>query len=191
MYRNRLAVVLIFCALGSVLMPNEAQAQTRPFKIIGAGVAPDGIPLPGGSGPHSSAGYGAYLGTYTGEGEEETLTATFNDDGTITGTFQSPVPFVFTGANGDQLACYYGNPDFGAETVGTFTLVPVPGLDGWFVALFVAEFVPYAPDCTGIFAGVSGGWIMYATTAPFPLGSTDPVDYSWEGSGSLTFSRGN
>ena len=146
MHRIRLAAVLPLCALAMVLTWSEAQAQvTRPFKIVGAGEGPDGIPLPGNSAPHWADGYGTFLGSYYGQGEVETLTATFNYDGTITGTFQSPVPFVFTGANGDNLACYYGNPDFGASTVGTFTLYPVPGYEGWFVAYWIAEFVPYAP----------------------------------------------
>jgi len=190
MFHNRLAVGLSLCAVALVLAPNQAQAQVKPFKITGGGTAPDGIPLPGGSAPHSAVGHANFLGKYSGEGEVETLTATFNADGTITGTFQSPVPFVFTGANGDDLACYYGNTEHGAENVGTFTLVPVPGLSGWYVAHWVAEFVPFAPDCTGKFQGISGGWIMYATSEPFELGATDPVGYTWEGEGSLTFSEG-
>jgi hypothetical protein len=191
MFRNRLAACLTLFALALVLAPNQAQAQTKPFKIAGGGIAPDGIPLPGGSAPHWAVGNGTFLGKYNGSGEVETLTATFNTDGTVTGTFQSPVAFVFTGANGDNLACYYGNTQFGAQNVGTFTLYPVPGFAGWYVALFIAEFVPYAPDCTGKFQGVSGGWIMYALSEPFALGSTDPVGYAWEGEGSLTFPKGH
>ena len=132
MFRNRLAASLILCALASVLMPNQAQAQVRRFLISGGGTAPDGIPLPvvdGGVGirPHTATGHASFLGDYSGAGEEETLSASFNPDGTITGTFQSPVPFVFTGSDGDQLACYYGNTDYGAENVGTVTLTPVRG----------------------------------------------------------------
>ena len=183
MFRNRLAAGLNRCVpCPGRMAPKQAEAQVKPFKITGGGTAPDGIPLPvidGGSGtaPHSAVGNANFLGKYSGEGEVETLTASFNSDGTVTGTFQSPVPFVFTGANGDILACYYGNTDYGAENVGKFTLVPVPGFGGWYVAFFVAEFVPYDPDCTGKFQGVSGSWIMYAAMSdPFELGSTDPVD---------------
>ena len=175
-----------FCTL------NQAQATSyvqAPLQNHGWGTAPDGIPLPGaGPAPHSAVGNANFLGKYSGEGEVETLTANFNADGTVTGTFHSPVPFMFTGANGDVLACYYGNTDFGADRVGTFTLVPLGG--GWYVAFFIAEFVPYDPDCTGKFQGVSGGWTMFALTDPFELGSTDPVNYVWEGQGSLTFSKG-
>lgn len=56
------------------------------------------------------------------------------------------------------------------------------------VADFIAEFVPQ-PESTGRFAGASGGWIMYAWTEPFVLGSNDPVYYSWEGEGTLTFPK--
>jgi hypothetical protein len=65
-------------------------------------------------------------------------------------------------------ACYYGRTDFGAKNPGTFELVPVPHLGaGWYVAHIVAEFVPYGPECTGEFEGVSGSWIMYATPPHF------------------------
>jgi hypothetical protein len=136
-------------------------------------------------------GTATHLGWYEGEGEVETDTADFHADGTITGEFGSPVPFVFTAADGDELACYYGRTDFGAKNPGTFELVPVPELGpGWYIAHFIAEFVPYDPECTGKFQGVSGSWIMDATTAPFELGSSDPIPYMWEGEGSLTFRNG-
>ncbi|HKI20393.1 MAG TPA: hypothetical protein VKA15_21065 [Isosphaeraceae bacterium] len=192
MFRNRLAAGLTLCALALVLAPNQAQAQVEPFAIIGGGFAPTGIPLPGQPPrPHWAIGGATTLGIYYGQGEVQTDTATFNADGTITGEFASPVPFVFAGAHGDTLACYYGNTDFGATSPGTFELVPVPGRAGWYVAHFVAEFVPYDPECTGKFRGVSGGWIMYATTDPFLLGSSEPLFYWWEGQGSLTFSKGH
>jgi hypothetical protein len=189
MFRKPIVASLAVCALALTLAQSQAVAQEKPFKIDGGGTAPDGIPLPGNSAPHWAVGNGTFLGKYYGQGEVETLTATFNPDGTITGTFQSPVAFVFTAANGDNLACYYGNPDFGAETVGTFTLIPVG--DGTYVAHWIAEFVPYDPLCTGRFQGVTGGWIMYAQSDPFVLGSTDPVNYTWHGEGTLTFPQGN
>jgi len=191
MFRNRLAAGLTVCALALVLAPNQAEAQVKPFKIIGGGIAPMGLPLPGEPGrPHWAVGFATDLGLYYGEGEVETDTVTFNSDGTITGEFGSPVPFVFTGEKGDNLACYYGRTEFGATNPGTFELVPVPHRPGWYVAHFVAEFVPYDPECTGEFQGVSGSWIMYATTEPFELGSSNPSGYVWEGEGSLTFSKG-
>ena len=39
-----------------------AQAQVRPFQIVGAGVAPEGIPLPPNSGPHWAVGEATGLG---------------------------------------------------------------------------------------------------------------------------------
>jgi hypothetical protein len=193
MIRNRHVAILVTCALGLVLLQNRAEAQTRSFSIIGGGLAPKGLPLPG-QAPraHWSIGVGTGLGEYFGDGTVQTDTASFNSDGTITGEFGSGGPYVFTGAKGDQLACFYGRTDYGAESPGTFTLVPVPEYgEGWYVAYFVAEFVPYAPDCTGIFAGVTGGWTMYASTAPFLLGSTEPIAYEWEGQGTLTFADGS
>jgi hypothetical protein len=63
--------------------------------------------------------------------------------------------------------------------------------EGIYIAYFIAQFVPYDPECTGKFAGVSGGWTMYAMTGPFVLGSSNPVAYVWEGTGTLTFARGD
>jgi hypothetical protein len=193
MFANRSIAASIVCTLALALAANRAEAQEKPFKITGGGAGPMGLPLPGEPGrPHWAVGTATHMGLYYGIGEVETDTADFHADGTITGTFGSPVPFVFTGANGDKLACYYGRTDFGAENPGTFELVPVTDLGpGWYVATFVAEFVPYDPDCTGKFQGVTGSWIMVATTAPFVLGSSDPVDYVWDGEGSLTFSHGH
>ena len=57
-------------------------------------------------------------------------------------------------------------------------------------AAWIAEFVPVPGASTGKFAGVTGSWVMYAYSEPFVLGSDDPVDYSWEGEGTLTFQQG-
>jgi hypothetical protein len=54
-------------------------------------------------------------------------------------------------------------------------------------AFFIAEFVAQPDLCTGKFAGVPCSWIMYATTAPFVLGSSDATAYSWHGKGTLKF----
>ena len=193
MFLKRLAAGLTVCTLALVLAPSQATAQDGPFKITGGGTAPNGIPLPGEAPrPHRAVGLATDLGLYYGEGEVQTDTATFHSDGTISGEFGSAVPFVFTGAVGNTLACYYGRTDFGAKQPGTFTLVPVPDLGaGWYVVHFVAEFVPYDPDCTGKFQGVSGSWIMYATTEAFVLGSSDPIGYTWQGEGSLALRNGH
>ena len=100
---------------------------------------------------------------------------------------------MFTGANGEQLVCWYGRTDHGASQPGTFVLTILDVLaDGSLVveAAWIAEFVPVSDQCTGKFAGVTGSWVMYAYSAPFVLGSSDPVDYWWEGEGTLTFKQG-
>jgi len=169
---------------------HSAEAQVKPFKITGEGIAPMGLPLPGQDArPHWIAGNATHLGRHYGEGTVQTDTATFHLDGRITGEFGGGEPFVFTGANGDILSCEYGRTEFGASTPGTFELVPV-GPPGIYVAVFIAEFVPVPAECTGKFAGVTGSWVMYAVTEPFVLGSADPIDYSWEGQGSLKFKKG-
>jgi hypothetical protein len=193
MIRYQRYAILAVCALGLAFGQNQAQAQTIGFQIFGGGYAPKGLPLPGQSPRiHTSTGFGTALGSYTGIGQVETLSADFHANGDITGNFQSPIAYRFTSSNGDVLACYYGNTDFGARKTGTFELIPVPGQPfGVFVAHFLAEFVPYPPECTGKFAGVGGSWMMYAWTEPFVLGSTDPTAYSWHGVGLLKFNQGH
>ena len=165
---NRLVVSLIvLVAVVSWACPT-AHAQVKPFKITGGGVGPLGLPLPGQDPrPHSSVGEATHLGRYTGIGTLRTDSAAFDPaTGHITGEFGSASPYVFTGADGDELVCYYGRTDFGASTPGTFELTIVDVLaDGSLVveALFVAEFVAQPDDCTGKFAGVTGSWIMVAT----------------------------
>jgi hypothetical protein len=69
-------------------------------------------------------------------------------------------------------------------------LIPHPELGaGVYQAFWVAEFVPFLDECTGKFADVRGSWIMYARSAPFVLGSTDPVAYEWHGEGDLDFAN--
>jgi hypothetical protein len=192
MNRIRIKVLLATLLATLVIAGNSANAQVKPFKIVGAGIAPDGIPLPG-QDPrsHWSIGNATHLGKYSGLGAVQTDTnnLVFHSDGSITGEFGSAIPFAFEGANGDVLACHYGRTAFGAQNPGTFELVPT-GDPGVYVAYWVAEFVPYLPDCTGKFAGIEGSWIMYASSEPFQLGGTDPVGYSWEGQGSLKFKQG-
>jgi hypothetical protein len=192
MTRKSLVVAFVACTLALALAQGRVEAQTEHFTIVGGGVAPNGLPFPG-QPPrsHWSVGRATGLAEYSGNGYLETDTASFNSDGTITGQFGSASPYLFTAANGDVLACYYGRTDFGATTPGTFTLVPQPELGaGIYIGFFIAEFVPYDPECTGKFAGVGGGWTMYAMTGPFVLGSSGPIPYAWHGEGSLTYARG-
>ena len=102
------------------------------------------------------------------------------------------MPFVFTAANGDNLAFHYGRVDFGAAKPGNVTLTFLPDLGPTMVyAVFVAEFNPVPALCTGRFTKVtSGSFIMTATTEPFDLLNPVDVGYEWEGEGHLTFSKG-
>lgn len=161
--------VIYFAAVVSTLslLTYDAEAQVKPFKINGEGVAPLGLPLPGQDArPHTIVGNATHLGRHCGEGSVQTDTAVFHLDGRITGQFGSGERFVFTAANGDILSCEYGRTEFGASTPGTFELIPV-GPPGVYTANFIAEFVPLSAACTGKFAGVSGSWVMYAATEPF------------------------
>jgi hypothetical protein len=91
------------------------------------------------------------------------------------------------------LVCWYGRTDHGASEPGTFVLTILDVLDDGSLiveAAWIAEFVPVPEATTEKFAGVTGSWVMYAYSEPFVLGSDDPVDYSWEGEGTLTFQRG-
>lgn len=183
------AVAMVVAVL--TLACHEAQAQVKPFKISGGGVGPQGLPLPG-QAPreHWSVGNATHLGKYAGDGTVKTDSAEFQSNGTITGEFGSGSPYVFTGANGDKLVCDYGRTANGATQPGTFVLTILDVLPGGYLvveAQFLAQFIPQPELCTGKFAGVTGGWTMFAWTEPFVLGSTDPVVYSWEGEGQLNF----
>ena len=173
---------------------SSAQAQTtKPFKIVGAGSGPVGLPLPGQPArPHWVVGVATHLGLHYGEGTVATDWALPQPDGTIAGEFGSGSPFVFCGANGDRLVCNYGRVNLGASEPGTVQLTILDILDdGNLVveAFWVAEFVPVPKASTGKFAGVTGSWIMYAYSEPFVLGSDDPVGYWWEGEGRLTLQK--
>jgi hypothetical protein len=193
--RNRFVTSLIALLAALALASAPAQAQTKPFKITGEGVAPLGLPLPGQPArPHSIVGNATQLGRHVGAGTVETDTVAFDPaTNTFSGEFGSGSPFRFVGADGDILSCQYGRTDAGASKPGTFKLTIVDVLpDGSLVvvALFIAEFVPVSAECTGKFAGVTGSWVMVALTDPFVLGSMDPTPYSWQGQGSLTYKKG-
>lgn len=165
--------------------------QKKSFAIAGIGVGPNGLPLPGQEPrSHWIIGVASYLGLHVGEGTVRTDNASPQANGTITGEFGSGDPFVFVGANGDKLVCYYGRTDQGADNPGTFVLTPVTdGSDGMFTAAWIAEFVVVSDASTGTFKNVEGSWIMYAYSAPFLLGSSEPIVYWWEGHGTLEFPK--
>jgi hypothetical protein len=190
------AVILPLAALVAVLAlaGAPAHAQTKPFKVSGEGVGPEGLPLPGeGTGFHWIVGEATHLGRHYGEGTVQTDSAAFDPEtGKITGEFGSGSPFVFEAANGDKLVTYYGRTDFGASTPGTFelTIVGVTENGDLIVeALWIAEFVVQPELSTGRFAGATGSWVMIAWSEPFVLGSDDPVYYGWEGEGEITFQK--
>jgi hypothetical protein len=178
-----LAAFALVLALGQC----QAQAQVKPFKVTGGGIATEGLPLtPMTPAPHWAAGEATELGRYYGEGAFQVLQFT----GPTTAEFDSAEPFVFVGANGDRLAFTYGDPANGAAGPGQVELFPAG--NGTVVAVFVAEFNPVPELSTGRFARVvGGGFIMTAVTEPFVLGATDPVGYTWSGAGTLEFRKGN
>jgi hypothetical protein len=194
---NVVVIPLAALIAAFALTSAAASAQVvKPFKIKGSGIAPMGLPLPGQAPrPHGIVGEATQLGRHTGEGTVETDTVAFDPTtGKFVGQFGSGSPFVFVGANGEQLVTWYGRTDHGASTPGRFELTIVgTTADGSLIvtALFVAEFVPQPALCTGKFAGVTGSWIMIAQTEPFVLGSEDSTAYSWQGNGALTFQQGH
>jgi hypothetical protein len=160
-----------------------------PFKVTGGGPAPDGLPLiPGETAPHSATGTASHLGAYTGSGTFVLGSLQISSTGAVSGTFQGS--FVFVAANGDQLAFNYGS-----GFSGTFTAQL--SADGTTVTnvTFVAVFTPDPANCTGRFAKVvGGGFTMIANVASVSLASTvpgftPPFNYTWNGAGTLEFSK--
>jgi hypothetical protein len=180
-------VALIALVASLVLAPSRAEAQTKPLKITGGGPAPNGIALtPGVPAPHSAEGNATELGKYTGQGWFQIL----NYTGDYTAAFSSAPNFVFVAANGDQLAMTYGDINNGAKKPGQVTLTPHD--DGTLTATFVAEFNPDLPNCTGRFAKLTGGsLIMTALSEPFVFqgATTSPFNYTWSGTGTLTYGK--
>ena len=165
---------LSLCAFITALAPARVQAQVEPFKVSGSGIV-DFIPLAEGlAAPHDADGTATHLGRYHAEG----LVRLDHFTGPTTAEFSSAEPVVFVAANGDELHFDYA---------GTVELIPLDG--GLFMTVWVAEFTP-ATGSTGRFAKVTGGrFVMTAVTDPFTLGEEN-IPYSWEGSGTLVFSRG-
>ena len=182
----------LFALAVALAVPQLANAQiVKPFKIVGVGVAPEGLGLPGEEArPNDIVGNATHLGRHTGDGSTEIVTAEFTPTG-LAGTFRSGEPFVFIGANGDKLVCDYGQDEDGNAT-GTYVVTIVDVVEGQFLveASFIAEFVPRPHESTGKFSGVTGSWTMFAETETFVLFSDDPFVYEWEGDGKLTFRKG-
>src|SRR5689334_4101168 len=96
---DRFMTLSVF-VLSLALAPDQALAQTKPFKVTGEGVAPLGLPLtPDTPAPHWAVGQATELGRYSGSGFFQIDEFT----GPLSGDFSSAVPFVFTAANGDDL----------------------------------------------------------------------------------------
>ena len=191
---KRTAICGVLAAVSALAITTLADAGktevTKPFKIKGGGVAPEGLAPPGEVTTHLIEGTATHLGHHTGEASFDIFSLAPTSATTLGGTFGSHDPCVFVAANGDELVCYYGLPGKGAADFGTFeiTILDVTA-EGLLVdAFFIAEFV-VQPESTGRFAGASGNWIMYAQTEPFILGSQDPVVYSWEGEGTLSIPK--
>jgi hypothetical protein len=190
MNKHAFAIVALVAAL--FVLPPAAQAQVKPFKVNGGGTAPLGTSVFGFDSPHDATGNGTHLGKYSGnEGNFNSLS--FDPD-TLSGTFEGS--FVFVAANGDRLACTYGDTDNAAASAGFYFAVPSAEL-GKFNIIFCAEFNPILDECTGRFEGLTAGsFIMLAMTEPVELelddnGFTPPFEYTWDGKGTLTFAKGN
>jgi hypothetical protein len=185
----------LFVICAGLLFAVDAQhivAQVVPFRVDGSGTAPMGASVFGFDSPHNATGNGTYLGKYTGN--EGVFNSLSFDPMTGSGTFKGR--FVFVAANGNRLACSYGDTGNGAAEDGFYFAIP-SAVPGKFVIVFVAEFNPILAECTGRFAALTGGgFTMLAMTEPIDLvldqnGFTPPFALSWVGEGTLTFDQGN
>lgn len=183
---------LVFAGLLLAAAAQQGVAQTVPFNVNGGGTAPLGTSVFGFDSPHNATGNGTGLGSYSGN--EGVFNSLSFDPTTLSGTFQGQ--FVFVASNGDRLACTYGDTGNGAASNGEYFAVP-SDVPGKFNVIFCAEFNPILAECTGRFADLTGGsFIMLAMTEPVELildenGFTPPFAYTWMGSGTMTYDRGN
>ena len=173
---------------------NAAGHVVKPFRINGGGPAPEGLPLDPSlpPGPHAATGIAIGLGRYTGEGEFFLDSLEISEDtGAVTGTFHGT--FVFTAANGDQLATIYG-----ADGTGILTGQASVDSEGNPVVVdvkFDAFFAPDPANSSGRFEKVvGGGWQMIANSESIPLPTDDgvytaPFDYTWSGTGTLEYAK--
>ncbi len=167
-----------------------ADAHAQPFKIDGGGPAPQGLPLvPGTSAPHQATGNANYLGHYTSNGLFTLGSVAISPTGAVTGTFQGTC--VFVAANGDHMATTYGDGFTGTFT-GQLNATGTAVDNLRFDAVFKVDPV----NSTGRFAGATGSWRMIANASEVSLIYTTPgytahFNYTWSGSGSITFVHGN
>jgi hypothetical protein len=176
-------------ALVLTLVSQRLDAKTLPFFVTGKASAADGFSVAVGvPSPFTASGWSFPVGFYDGE-DGLAITQSFdaaNGMGTFLGTF------TFVNArNGDRLVMTFGDPDNGAEEIGTF--MAIPDGDDLFRVLFIAEFNPIVGQSTGRFSNVIGGsLLMYALTEPIPLefdglGFSVPFEFAWVGDGYLEF----
>ena len=190
MSRKPRIVSLFAFALVLAFSQGTAQAQVdKPFKITGGGPAPEGIFLtPLTPGIHYATGHATELGRYSCVGMFQLLG--YNSQ--TVATFSSAPYCVFTAEDGDILACTYGDVTHGADWTGRGHADACPPRHAS-PRCFVAEFNPVPALCTGRFAKVTGGsFLMIAKSSPFSIvgAQTTPFTYTWEGEGSLTFTKG-
>jgi hypothetical protein len=146
------------------------------------------VSIIGADSPHSATGNATHLGKYSGNGTFNSLSF---DPVAGSGTFHGV--FTFVAANGDKLACTYGETGNGAEQAGVYQVVPVD--DGKVIVVFLAEFNPVPSACTGKFKDVvDGSFLMLAVTEPFVLSLDEqfrspPFHYDWVGAGWLEFKK--
>ena len=187
---NEIVVPLI--AIVALLATNcpRAEAQTKPFAVVGRGNGPEGLSVVGGLSPYTMSGTALHLGRYSGLGVAQVtgMDAVPTDPHAVfTGTFTGG--YVFVAANGDRLVCQHP---------GTFAVYS-DGHGGLF-AIFDANFSPSSLTIgsttyvsTGRFAGVGGSFRMIAVTESFTIdmmtGSTTPFDLAWAGAGWLNFPK--
>ena len=175
--KHSISILAGLCLFLVALAPRVAEAQAKPFKITGGGIAADGFPTTLDTpAPHNATGNATELGEYSAEGffQVDKLNG-------LEGDFSSSVPCVFIAANGDEIQFDYA---------GTVELFTEDGMT--FTAVFTATFTPVlTPGAnTGRFTKVVGGsFVMVATSAPFMFGEPN-VAYTWEGDGSLEFKEG-
>ena len=185
MFRNfRLNSVLVPLAALAVVLTlacHRVEAQVKPFKITGGGVAPFGLsPFLGDQFPfntHNAVGQATELGKYSALGRFQLDAFT----GPLSALFSSAEPCVFIAANGDRIQFdYAGTVELATDDGVTFT--------GVFIATFTPVLTPGAN--TGRFEKVIGGsFVMVATTKPFKFFEPN-APYTWEGNGTLEFRKG-
>src|SRR4051812_32593406 len=104
----RAIVLIAVFAMATLAVAAKPATVTKPFKVTGGGIAPEGLRPPGEVTTHLIDGAATHLGHHTGEGNFDILSLAPTSPTTLEGTFQSHDPCVFIAANGDELVTYYG-----------------------------------------------------------------------------------